>query len=178
MAAALRWVFVQQDEQAVVQQGEQVIAMLSEIFPAAAALMDQAKEDVLAFRSFPPEHWRKIWSTNPLERLSVALRGALCSVVIKHRTRLVGALLLEQQEEWQFEAAGCSLNSRWPSWTTPAKQFKLKARIHSLQPPDHHAAIRSQASGLHHSKGRDPLLIALHGQEEVGPLLMKPVKNA
>jgi putative transposase len=115
VAAALRWVFVRQDEQAVVQQWEQVIARLSEKFPAAAALMEQAKEDVLAFRSFLPEHWRKIWSTNPLERLNVALRGALGSAGIKRRTRvvglfpndatitrLVGALLLELQEEGQL----------------------------------------------------------------------------
>ena len=70
VAAALRSVFVQQDEHAVVLQWDQVIAMLSEKFPAAAALMEQAREDVLAFRAFPPEHWRKIWSTNPLERLN------------------------------------------------------------------------------------------------------------
>ena len=90
--------------------------MLTEKFPAAAALMEQAKEDVLAFRAFPPEHWRKIWSTNPLERLNVAPIGALGNAVIKRRTRvvgifpndaaiirLVGVLLLEQQEEWQLD---------------------------------------------------------------------------
>lgn len=55
--------------------------MLTETFPAAAALMEQAKEDVLALRAFPPEHWRKILSTNPLERLNKE---------IKRRTRVVG----------------------------------------------------------------------------------------
>ena len=69
--------------------------------------MEQAREDVLAFRSFPQEHWRKIWSTNSLERLNKE---------IKSRTRvvgnlpndgaiinLVGALLLDQQEEWLLD---------------------------------------------------------------------------
>jgi putative transposase len=77
VAAALRSVFVQQEATAVAVQWDQVITMLTEKFPAAAALMAQAKDDVLAFRSSPAEHWRKIWSTNPLERLNVAPRGAL-----------------------------------------------------------------------------------------------------
>jgi hypothetical protein len=48
-----------------------------DMLAAAAALMGEAREDVLAFRGFPPEHWRKIWSTKPLEWLNVAPRGAL-----------------------------------------------------------------------------------------------------
>jgi putative transposase len=107
VAAALRSVFVQQDKQAVVQQWDQVIEMLTEKFPAAAALMEQAKEDVLAFRTFPPEHWRKIWSTNPLERLNKEIKRRTRVVGIFPNDaaiiRLVGALLLEQQEEWQLD---------------------------------------------------------------------------
>ena len=107
VAAALRSVFVQQDEQAVLQQWDQVIAMLSEKFPAAATLMEQAREDVLAFRSFPNEHWRKIWSTNPLERLNKEIKRRTRVVGIFPNdasiVRLVGALLLEQQEEWQLD---------------------------------------------------------------------------
>jgi len=107
VAAALRSVFVQADAQAVEQQWDQVIAMLIEKFPAAAALMEQAREDVLAFRSFPPEHWRKIWSTNPLERLNKEIKRRTRVVGIFPNDaaiiRLVGALLLEQQEEWQLD---------------------------------------------------------------------------
>jgi transposase-like protein len=65
VAAAQRSVFVQQNEPAVEQQWDQVITMLTEKFPAAATLMAEAREDVLAFRSFPAENRRKIWSTNP-----------------------------------------------------------------------------------------------------------------
>ena len=107
VAAALRSVLVQQDKQAVLQQWDQVIAMLSETFPAAAALMEKAREDVLAFRSFPSEHWRKIWSTNPLERLNKEIKRRTRVVGIFPNdasiVRLVGALLLEQQEEWQLD---------------------------------------------------------------------------
>ncbi|MFQ6540278.1 MULTISPECIES: transposase [Aphanothece] len=97
----------QPEAQAVEQQWEQVIAMLREKFPAAAALMEQAKEDVLAFRAFPPEHWRKIWSTNPLELLNKEIKRRTRVVGIFPNDaaiiRLVGALLLEQQEEWQLD---------------------------------------------------------------------------
>jgi len=70
----------------------------------------------LAFRHFPKDHWRKIWSTNLLERVNDAQRGGLGSAVIKRSTtvvgilsndaaitRLVGAVLLEQEEHWQRE---------------------------------------------------------------------------
>ena len=107
VAAALRSVFVQQDEPAVEQQWDQVITMLTEKFPAAAALMEQAREDVLVFRVFPPEHWREIWSTNPLERLNEEIKRRTRVVGIFPNAaaiiRLVGALLLEQQEEWQLD---------------------------------------------------------------------------
>ncbi len=69
--------------------------------------MEQAREDVLAFRAFPPEHWRKIWSTNPLERLNKEIKRRTRVVGIFPNDaaiiRLVGALLLEQQEEWQLD---------------------------------------------------------------------------
>ena len=95
---------------------QRVTEMLRKQFPAAVPVMDAARDDVLAFLHFPQEHWRKIWSTNPIERLNVAPQGALGSAVIKRRTnvvgifpnvpaivRLVGSQLVEQQEEWQLE---------------------------------------------------------------------------
>jgi transposase-like protein len=105
VAAALRSVFVQQEATAVAAQWDQVITMLTEKFPAVAALMAQAKEDVLAFRTFPAEHWRKIWSPNPLERLNKEIKRRTRVVGIFPNDaaiiRLVGALLLERQEEQQ-----------------------------------------------------------------------------
>jgi len=103
VAAALRSVFVQQNEPAVEQQWDQVIYMLTEKFPAAATLMAETREDELAFRSFPAEYWRKIWSTNPLEHLNKEIKRRPRVVGIFPNDaaiiRLVGALLLEQQEE-------------------------------------------------------------------------------
>jgi len=58
----------------VEQQWDQVITMIREKFPAAANLMEQAKKDVLAFRSFPPEQWHKIGNTNPRELARCQLR--------------------------------------------------------------------------------------------------------
>ena len=90
--------------------------MLRKQFPGAVAVMAAARDDVLAFMGFPQEHWRKIWSTKPLERLNVAPIGALDSPEIKRRInvvgifpndavimRLVGSQLQEQQEEWQLD---------------------------------------------------------------------------
>ena len=113
--------------------------MFYEKFPAAAALMAHAKDDVLALRSSSPEHWRKIWCTNPLERLNVAPVGAFGSAVIKRRTRvvgifpddaaiirLVGTLLLLQQEEWQSDGRRVFSGCRWPNWTAVTIQAWIR----------------------------------------------------
>lgn len=91
VAAALRSVFAQQSKEAVLEQWEQVSAMLAAKLPRAAELLASAREDVLAFRHFPNSHWRKLWSTNLLERVN------------EEPTRLVGAVLLEQDRHWQLE---------------------------------------------------------------------------
>ncbi|MFM9104545.1 MAG: IS256 family transposase [Cyanobium sp.] len=116
VTAALRSVFAQETDAEIESRWDDLAASLAERFPKAAALMHEAKEDVLGFRHFPKEHWKKVWSTNLLERVNVAPRGALGSAVIKRRTRvvgifpndasitrLVGAVLLEQHEHWQLE---------------------------------------------------------------------------
>ena len=64
----------------IAAQWDHVESMLAERFDKAAALMRRAKEEVLAFRTFPRAHWRQIWSTNPLERLNKE---------IKRRSRVV-----------------------------------------------------------------------------------------
>ena len=84
-----------------------VTEMLRKQFPAAVPVTETARDDVLAFLYFPQEHWRKILSTNPLERLNKEIKRRTNVVGIFPNdpaiVRLVGSLLLEQQEEWQLE---------------------------------------------------------------------------
>jgi len=71
--------------------------------------MDEAEPDVLAYMSFPPQHWAKLHSTNPLERLNGEIKRRTEVVGIFPNdaaiTRLVGAILLEQNDEWAVQRA-------------------------------------------------------------------------
>ena len=86
-------------------------------------MLTEAEADLTAFAAFPKEHWPKIWSNNPIERLGREIkRRADVVQVFPDRdcvTRLIGAVLLEQHEEWQYGerrylsewAAGCFSDS-------------------------------------------------------------------
>ena len=105
VAATLRTVVAQPTPEAARQQWRQVADGFRARWPRLAALMDEAEADVLAYLAFPREHWRQVWSTNPLERLNKELKRRTNVVGIfpnpAATVRLVGALLAEQHDEWQ-----------------------------------------------------------------------------
>jgi putative transposase len=108
MASALiRQVFVQPDAASAHAAWRQVADQLRARFPRAAALMDEAEEDVLAYFAFPAPHRVKLHSTNTLERLNkeVKRRANVVGIFPNEASilRLIGAVLMEQNEEWQLQ---------------------------------------------------------------------------
>jgi len=107
VAAFIGTAFVQDDAEAASKQWRQVADQLRPKVPKLAALMDEAEADVLAFMSFPKDHRLKIHSINPLERLNGEIKRRTDVVGIFPNedaiTRLIGALLLEQNDEWAVQ---------------------------------------------------------------------------
>jgi putative transposase len=104
VAAAVRPVFQQADRTAAQRQLREVCQALEAQFPQAVALLTEAEEEIFTFYDFPAEHWRQIYSTNPLERLNKELkrRSAVVGIFPNRAAvlRLLGALLMEQNDEW------------------------------------------------------------------------------
>ncbi len=105
VGATIRTVFAQPDADSTRQQWQRVIETLRPRFERLANLLEAAEDDVLAYLAFPREHWRQIWSTNPLERLNKEIKRRTDVVGIFPNsaavTRLVGMGLAEQHDEWQ-----------------------------------------------------------------------------
>src|SRR5215212_9099868 len=103
VAAAIRQAFLQPDAEAAHQTWRQVADQLRPRWPKLAALMDDSEHDVLAYMAFPFQHRTKLHSTNPLERLNkeVKRRADVVGIFPNEAsiTRLIGAALLEQNDE-------------------------------------------------------------------------------
>jgi putative transposase len=104
VATMVRTIFAQPDAATVREQHRRIVDQLEQRFPEAAALLDEAGPDLLAFTGFPKEHWRQVWSNNSLERLNREIRRRTDVVgIFPDRAaivRLVGAVLAEQHDEW------------------------------------------------------------------------------
>ena len=104
VAATIRTVFAQPTAEQAREQWRRVADGFREPWPRLAALMDEAEADVLASLAVPREHWRQVWSTNPVERLNKEVKRRTDVVGIFPNPgaaiRLAGALPSEQHDEW------------------------------------------------------------------------------
>jgi putative transposase len=107
VSAAIATVFAQESAKEAHAQWRVVADQLRSKFPKIGALMDSAEYEVLSYMDFPRAHWLQIHSTNPLERLNAEIKRRTNVVGIfpndRAVTRLVGALLLEQSDEWTLQ---------------------------------------------------------------------------
>ncbi len=105
IAATVRTIFAQPDPDTTRAQLRQVVGMLEARYPNAAEILADAEHDVTAYAGFPRAHWRKIASTNPLERVhkEIKRRSNVVGIFPDDQSviRLVGAVLAEQHDDWQ-----------------------------------------------------------------------------
>jgi transposase-like protein len=129
VAATIRTVFVQPDAATAREQWRRVADGFRPRYPRLAGLLDDAEADVLAYLAFPPQHWRQIWSNNPLERLNKEVKRRTDVVGIFPNAaavvRLVGAILAEHHDEWQVSRRYLSAESL----------TKLTEEVPPTQPP-------------------------------------------
>ena len=105
VAAAIRTVFAQPDAEHVREQLDTIAGMLGRQFPKVETMLCEAADDITAFADFPVPHWKKIWSTNPLERLNKEIKRRTDVVGVFPNPaallRLAGSVLVEAYDEWQ-----------------------------------------------------------------------------
>ena len=105
VAAAIRTIFAQPDAEHVRDQLDVIATMLGRQFPRVEAMLREAADDITAFADFPSAHWKKIWSTNPLERVNKEIKRRTDVVGVFPNPaallRLAGAVLIETHDEWQ-----------------------------------------------------------------------------
>ena len=104
VATLVRSIFAQPDNDSVREQHRRVVDQLRPKMKDAATMLDDCKEELLAFTNFPKEHWKQVWSNNPQERLNRELRRRTDVVgIFPNRDaiiRLVGAVLMEMNDDW------------------------------------------------------------------------------
>jgi transposase-like protein len=115
VAAAIRAIFAQPEKTLARQQLRIVADGFRPHYGMVASMLEEAEDELLAYMSFPPEHWRQLYSTNPLERINkeIKRRSKVVGIFPNRASviRLVGALMMEQQDEWEVCRRYFSLES-------------------------------------------------------------------
>jgi transposase-like protein len=133
-------IFAQTTAEAVQAQYGQVCDALRPACPDIADMLEKAEPDLTAFAAHPVEHWRKIWSNNPIERLNreIKRRSDVARIFPDTNSviRLVGAVLAEQNDEWAYgerrHLSETSMRRLWhtllnPDTPNPATTLALAA---------------------------------------------------
>jgi putative transposase len=124
VAAAIRTIFAQPKAEMVHDQLGVIAGMLGRQSAKVEAMLRDAAPDLLAFADFPPAHWKKIWSTNPLERLNKEVKRRTDVVGVfpnpEALLRLAGAVLVEAHDEWQATDRRYLSENTMALLTTPA----------------------------------------------------------
>ena len=134
VAAAIRTIFSQPDAEHVQTQFDEITAMLETKFPAVAYMLTHARTDLLAFSSFPVTHWKKIWSTNPLERLNKE---------IKHRTNVVGIF---PNDESVARLATAVIADTHDEWAVTDRRYLSESSMNKLYEPDDTPALPEEVT--------------------------------
>ena len=131
VAAMIRTIFAQETKAEAYAQWDKVADALRDKHEKLGELMDAAREDVLTYLDYPKDHWAQIASTNPLERLNKEIKRRADVVGIFPNdaaiVRLVGALMLEQSDEWAVSRRYFSLESLAKVTDTPPRQLAAVA---------------------------------------------------
>jgi putative transposase len=132
VAAAIRTIFAQPDHEHVHEQLDTIATMLGRQFPKVEAMLRDAAPELLAFTGFPVAHWKKVWSTNPLERLNKEIKRRTDVVGVFPNSdallRLAGAVLVEAHDEWQVSDRRYLSEGSMALLTTP-KEVALRELI-------------------------------------------------
>ncbi len=153
VAAAIRTIFAQPDAEHVRSQLDVIAGMLGRQFPQVEAMLRDAAEDLLAFTAFPIGHWKKIWSTNPLERLHKE---------IQRRTDVVGVFptpkpcSASRARSWlrpttngRSLTAATSPRAPWPCSTeSMTRPRRWRSRHSSRHSPTRRTSSRPRATPL------------------------------
>ncbi|MDQ0605413.1 putative transposase [Streptomyces canus] len=155
VAATIRTVFAQTTAEQVRSQLNVVADMLGRQFPQVKKMLLDAAPDITAFADFPPAHWKKIWSTNPLERLNREIKRRADVVQVFPNPaaldRLAAAVLAELHDEWQVfdrrylsEASMAELHDEWQVFDRRYLSEASMAELFTTQPTSPEPQITPQ----------------------------------